>query len=78
MFAINTFAKIKGRIIIILQYGTGSTIGFTVWPDLTSSQLLRFRYSDKKGLDINAYSKEFFNNHLSYPFLLCNIYLPIP
>ena len=38
---------------------------------------LRFRYSDKKGPDINTYNTEFLNNHLTYTFLLCNINLPI-
>ena len=41
MFAINRFANKKRAHI--LQYGTGSTItiiGFAIWPDLTSMQLL--------------------------------------
>jgi len=32
--------------------------------------VLRFRYSDQKGPDINVYNKEYFDNHSSYTFLL--------
>ena len=41
----------------ILQYGTGSTIaiiGFAIWPDLTSTQLLRFNTQLKP--DLRCYS----------------------
>jgi len=31
-----------------------------------------FRYSDQKGPDINVHNKEYFDNHSSYTFLLCD------
>ena len=41
-FAINRFTKIN---VHVLQHGTGSSIaiiGFTIWPNLTRTQLLNY------------------------------------